>query len=156
MVTSRVSLIAAVIGACGPARQATSPAAAPTPASAPATPAAAPFVLVSDSTTAPDDPAAVWLVPAVAQRPRMLRPVTLVYPDSLRRRGVGGDVVVEFIVDTLGRVEREVRVIEAAHPGLREPARQTMRRAQFRPGTARGRKVRVLMTLRLRYVPRAT
>ena len=113
-------------------------------------------MLVSDSTQAPDDPSAVWLVSAVAQRPRMRRPVGLVYPDSLRSKGVGGDVVVEFIVDTLGRVEREVRVIESAHPGLSDPARQTIRRAEFRPGTARGRKVRVLMTLRLRYAPKAT
>jgi len=83
----------------------------------------------------------------------MLRPVPLVYPDSLQRRGIGGDAVVAFVVDTLGRVEPEIRVIEAAHPGLAEPARATIRPARFRPGHVNGRKVRVLMTLRFHFAP---
>ena len=126
----------------------------PVPASGGATAAAPAYALVMDSTTGSDDPNAVWLVRAVSQRPRMIRPVPLVYPDSLRLHGVGGDVVVEFVVDTLGHVEHDVRVPETAAPALAEPARQTIRRAEFRPGTVKGRKVRVLMTLRLKFNPR--
>jgi TonB family protein len=109
--------------------------------------------LVTDPNLPSDEPNAVWLVKAVTERPRMLRPVPLVYPDSLRRRGVGGDAVVEFVVDTLGRVEPDIRVIETAHPGLAEPARATIRPARFRPGHVQGRKVRVLMTLRFHFEP---
>lgn len=116
-----------------------------------ATASAPAYAIVMDSTTGSDDPSAVWLVRAVSQRPRMIRPVPLVYPDSLRLQGVGGDVVVEFVVDTLGHVEHEVRVPETAAPALADPARQTIRRAEFRPGTVKGRKVRVLMTLRLKF-----
>ena len=131
-------------------------AARPDPAPAPEAPApaieASP-TLVTDPNLPSDDPAAVWLVQAVTERPRMLRPVPLVYPDSLKRRGIGGDAVVEFVVDTLGRVEPEIRVIETAHPGLAEPARATIRPARFRPGHVQGRKVRVLMTLRFHFAP---
>lgn len=130
---------------------------APTPAAVEpvATTAAAPGpTLVTDATLPSDDPNAIWLVQAVTERPRMLRPVPLVYPDSLKRRGIGGDAVVEFVVDTLGRIESEIRVIETAHPGLAEPARATIRPARFRPGHVQGRKVRVLMTLRFHFDPK--
>ncbi len=117
-------------------------------------PAAAPYTLVTDASQVPDDPDAVWLVRAVTERPRMTRPVVLVYPDSLRDGGVGGDVVVEFVVDTLGRVEPGVRVLEAAHAGLAAPAQRTIAPARFQPGHVNGRKVRVLMTLRFQFTPR--
>jgi TonB family protein len=61
--------------------------------------------------------------------------------------------VVEFVVDTLGRVEREIRVVEASRPELGEPARATIRPARFRPGHVKGRKVRVMMTLRFHFAP---
>jgi TonB family protein len=126
----------------------------PAPVVAPPAPAAAAgLTLVTDPISRPDDPSAVWLAQAVTERPRMLRPVPLVYPDSLRRRGIGGDAVVEFVVDMLGRVEREIRVVEASRPELGEPARATIRPARFRPGHVQGRKVRVLMTLRFHFAP---
>ena len=126
----------------------------PAPAIAPAAPAAAAGpTLVTDPNLPSDDPSAVWLAQAVTERPRMLRPIPLVYPDSLRRRGIGGDAVVEFVVDTLGRVEREIRVVEASRPELGEPARATIRPARFRPGHVKGRKVRVMMTLRFHFAP---
>jgi len=151
----RSGIVAAGLAACAPAAP---PPAEPAvvqdaPATAPA-PGAGGYTLVTDASQAPDDPAAVWLVRAVTERPRMTRPIPLVYPDSLRNRGVGGDVVVEFVVDTLGLVEPDVRVVEAAHPGLAEPARQTIRPARFAPGHVNGRKVRVLMTLRFHFTPR--
>lgn len=137
--------------------------AAPRPAEEPpeAPPPAGPaesrpgYTLVTDAAAAPDDPAAVWLIRAVTERPRMLRPVPLQYPDSLRRHGIGGSVLVSFVVDTLGRVEDDVQVIEASHPGLAEPARATIRPARFRPGHVKGRRVRVLMTLRFQFSPEA-
>jgi TonB family protein len=128
------------------------PSAAP-PAAAASAPAAGGLTVVTDPNLPSDDPNAVWLVQAVTDRPRMLRPVPLVYPDSLKRRGISGDAVVEFVVDTLGRVEPEVRVIETAHPGLADPARATIRPARFRPGHVNGRKVRVMMTLRFHFAP---
>jgi len=145
-----VAGLALVVG-CASRGSGTAAASATAGTAATASVGSAAYTLVMDSSTGTDDPGAVWLVGAVSQRPRMLRPVTLVYPDTLKRQGIGGDVVVEFVVDTAGNVEREVRVPESANPLLAEPARLTIRQAQFRPGTVLGRRVRVLMTLRLRF-----
>jgi TonB family protein len=140
------------LAACASANPAPPAAAEPAPAAAAASRGSA-YTLVTDASLGSDDPTAVWLVRAVTDRPRMMRPVPLVYPDSLRRRGVRGSAVVEFIVDTLGRVEPEVRVVESTHPALADPARRTILPARFRPGHVRGRKVRVLMTLRFQFTP---
>jgi protein TonB len=151
---SAAAAAAVVLAACNGSAARPDPAPAPAPPAPASVPAAAAGpTLVTDPNLPSDDPSAVWLVQAVTERPRMLRPVPLVYPDSLKRRGIGGDAVVEFVVDTLGRVEPEIRVIETAHPGLAEPARATIRPARFQPGHVRGRKVRVLMTLRFHFAP---
>ena len=150
--THRVSVLLVAVGVAGFA-SASAPAATPAPA-APTTPSGPAYTLVTDASLGTDDPNAVWVFTAVTERPRMLRPVPLIYPDSLQQRGIGGNALVEFIVDTLGRVEPDVRVIESSNPALADPARRTIRPAQFKPGHVHGRKVRVMMTLRFQFVPK--
>ena len=77
----------------------------------------------------------------------------LVYPDSLRRKGISGRVTFEFVVDTLGRVEPGVRVLSTTHPLLVAPAQAMLQAARFVPGRVRGRPVRALMRLALRVGP---
>ena len=79
----------------------------------------------------------------------------LVYPDSLRRRGIRGNVVLEFVVDTLGRVEPGVRVLHTAHPLLAEPAKEMIRGARYAPGRVHGRAVRVVVRMGLKVGPRS-
>src|SRR2546428_720935 len=50
--------------------------------------------------------------------PRLLSCPATQYPDSLKRRAIGGHVVLEVVVDTLGRVPRDRIVVrETPHPG---------------------------------------
>src|SRR5207245_10620952 len=50
--------------------------------------------------------------------PRLLSCPATQYPDSLKRRAIGGPVVLEVVVDTPGRVPRgRDRVRETPHPG---------------------------------------
>jgi len=71
-----------------------------------------------------------------------------VYPGVLRRAGVEGQVVVRFVVDTLGRVEAEsVEVREASHAPFADAVREVMPRLRFRPATAGGRRVRQLVEM---------
>lgn len=78
-----------------------------------------------------DEPAAVVSQPA----PR--------YPPALRLAQVEGRVLLEFIIDTTGRVERgSLRVIESSQPGFEASARETLERSLFRPGRVAGRPVR--------------
>ena len=66
------------------------------------------------------------------------------YPEILRQAGIEGRVTVEFIIDTLGRAERNsIRIINSAHQLFEAPARQTVLSCRYRPGRIQGRAVRV-------------
>jgi len=67
------------------------------------------------------------------------------YPDRMRALGIEGRVLVQFVVDTTGRVELEgVRVLESAHDDLTLAVRQVLPRLRFVPAEVRGGKVRML------------
>jgi TonB family protein len=68
------------------------------------------------------------------------------YPEQLRRAGISGRVTMEFIIDTLGRAERNsLMVVSNGGQALfEEPARETALSCRFRPGRIQGRAVRVL------------
>lgn len=78
--------------------------------------------------------------------------LVLTYPDSLRRARAGGEALVEFVVDTTGRVEVEtVGVVAATHAQFADAARATARQARFLPAERAGRLVRQLAQLPLRW-----
>lgn len=115
-----------------------------------------PRVIVNDTSVAPDNPEFVWLSSALRQPATLRGGMRLVYPDSLRRRGIAGRVLLEFVVDARGRVEPGVRVLRTAHPLLVGPAKEMIMGARFEPGRVRGRPVRVLMKMGLRVAPAMT
>jgi protein TonB len=80
----------------------------------------------------------------VDRAPRLLgRALEPSYPASLRQAGVEGRVVVQFVVDTLGRAEvAELQVIETPHPLFVDAIRSALARYRFSVGEAAGRKVR--------------
>lgn len=76
------------------------------------------------------------------------RPVVVRYPATLRSAGIEGRVVVQFVVDTLGRAELgELRVIESPHALLSAAVREALARFRFSPGEAGGRAVRTRVQL---------
>lgn len=115
---------------------------------------ALPRVFVTDASVPPGDPQFVWLPDLARPAPALRGGIRLVYPDSLRRHGISGRVVLEFVVDTAGRVEPGIRVLRTAHPLLVEPAKEMIRGARYIPGRVRGRPVRVLMRMGLKVAPR--
>ena len=60
----------------------------------------------------------------------MVKPV---YPQALRLLGVQNEVLVDFVVDTTGRV-RNAFVVRSAHPGFSERALEAVRQWVFTPG----------------------
>jgi len=114
-----------------------------------------PRVIVADTSVRPGDPQYVWLASALRDAPVLRGGVRLVYPDSLRRRGIAGKVILEFVVDTLGRVEPGIRVLDTADPLLVDPAMEMLRGARYTPGRVRGRPVRVLVRMGLNVAPRS-
>jgi TonB family protein len=68
------------------------------------------------------------------------------HPDSLRRAGIEGRVVLAFVVDTNGAVEANtVRVLTTTHLLFEGPARAAIATCRYRPGRREGHVVRVLM-----------
>ena len=70
------------------------------------------------------------------------------YPAVLRERGVEGRVVVQFVVDTLGRVEPgSLRVVSSANDLFTAAVRAALPTLRFTPARAGGRTVRQLVEL---------
>ena len=88
-----------------------------------------------------------WSSTAVDDAPALLAGPPLAYPDVLRRAGIQGSVVVQAVIDTLGRVEPGSLVLESSHAGFAAAARAYVLGAVFRPGRTFGRAVRVLVRL---------
>ncbi len=74
-------------------------------------------------------------------QPPVLRvPVSPTYPFDMRRAGISGEVVVEFIVDSKGDVVA-VQVIRSSQREFEQPAQQAVNKWKFRPGRKGGRAV---------------
>lgn len=88
---------------------------------------------------------------AAAPKPRSVVPV---YPDSLWREKVAGRVMVEFIVDTTGRVEAgSLGVVTTSHVLFSEAAMDAVAAAEFHPAFKAGRPVRQVVQLPVVFEP---
>jgi TonB family protein len=111
------------------------------------------------SPTRTADTSMLWVKPSndqvyadsvVGVRPEFLSGPRLVYPDSLRQAGVQGRVIVQAVLDTMGRAEPwSVKIIQSPHPGFDQPARNFVLGALFRAGRVQERAVRVLVNVPL-------
>ncbi len=75
-----------------------------------------------------------------------------VYPESLRAAGVSGSVLVEFVVDTMGRVESgSERVVQSGHAHFTAAVRAVLPKYRFLPAEAQGNRVRQLVRMPFRF-----
>lgn len=75
------------------------------------------------------------------------------YPEALRQAGVEGRVVVRFVVDTAGRVERgSVAVASSSHALFVAAVEPVVGALRFRPAEAGGRRVRQLVEMPFEFV----
>lgn len=78
--------------------------------------------------------------PTSTRIPVVLKIVEPVYPHALRLTKTTGEVLVEFIVDTTGRV-RYAFVVRSSHPGFSERALEAVTAWRFSPGIKEGKVV---------------
>lgn len=98
---------------------------------------------------------AVLSVDVVQEKPERLAGPQPVYPPLLMQAGIEGTVMVQAIIDTMGRVEpTSVKVTQTANPGFNESAKQTVMKSLFRPARVYGKAVRVLIQLPITYTIR--
>lgn len=87
-----------------------------------------------------------YLEAVVEERPEVQAGTCIAprYPEILRQAGIEGRVLIEFVIDTLGRAERSsIRVINSQHQLFEGPAREAVLSCRFRPGRIQNRAVRV-------------
>ena len=75
------------------------------------------------------------------------------YPAALETVGMEGRVDVEFVIDTLGRVQQHsIRILGSAHPDFADAARAAVAGAMFRPAHLSAHAVRQLTRQSIRFV----
>jgi TonB family protein len=93
-----------------------------------------PFVVLP-----PEEP-----LPTDRTPPKVVFRAPPVYPLGLRRQGMRGEVVVEFVIDPEGSVKNPI-VVRTLHPAFNEAALAAIRQWRFEPGRVAGRPVNTLM-----------
>ncbi len=67
------------------------------------------------------------------------------YPETLRQSGVGGRVLVQFTVDTTGRVDMaSVRVLQSTHDLFTQAVRSALASFRFKPAEVNGKRMAAL------------
>lgn len=71
-----------------------------------------------------------------------------IYPPQLRSAGLGGEVLVQFVIDTAGRADMAtLAIIESSHAWLTSAVKRALETARFAPAEFGGRKVRQIVRM---------
>jgi TonB family protein len=90
----------------------------------------------------------VFMEAIVEEKPAVLSGPVPVYPELLKQAQITGRVLVQAIVDTLGRAEpNSVKVLQSPNPGFDQSAKNYILKTLFRPARVHGRAVRVLVQI---------
>jgi len=73
------------------------------------------------------------------------------YPEIVRRAGIEGTAYVEAFINEDGRVARTAIARSAGHAALDSSAANAVAQARFKPGTQRGRPVKVRLAIPIRF-----
>ncbi|MBI4543381.1 MAG: energy transducer TonB [Gemmatimonadetes bacterium] len=93
-----------------------------------------------------------YLEAVVEERPERVGGIPPRYPEILRQAGIEGRVLVEVVIDTLGRAERgSLRILSSTHQLFEAPAREAVANSVYRPGRIQGRAVRVRVQIPLNF-----
>lgn len=97
----------------------------------------------------------VYAVDLVTEQPERLAGPVPGFPPLLKQAGIQGRVMLEAVVDTLGRVEPgSIRIVSSPNPMFDAPSTAALRQTVFRPARVNGRAVRVLITMPFDFVIR--
>lgn len=108
-------------------------------------------------TTRSGQPSGGWAGVLDQERPEVLTGPLPTYPELLRRSGIEGQVVLEALVDTTGRVHpTSISVVSVTNPGFIAPARQALLATLFRPARVGGRPVPMLVRVPFAFSIRGT
>jgi TonB family protein len=70
------------------------------------------------------------------------------YPADLQRAGVSGQAVLEFTIDTAGRVDpASIRLVSSTDPRFAAASRQALSQIEFQPARVDGRRVQSIVQM---------
>ena len=99
-----------------------------------------------------DSTRSVFSALEVDELPELVEELHPRYPDQLRRAGVSGQVQVQYVVGSDGRVDqRSVRVLHSSHPAFLLAAVEALRKSRFKPARRGGRPTAVLVQQTIRF-----
>ena len=76
------------------------------------------------------------------------------YPRLLQDAGIGGTVVMQFVIEPDGTVDMSsAKVLESSNEQLSEASMKAIERFRFRPGRYKGENVRVLIQMPITWQP---
>jgi periplasmic protein TonB len=88
----------------------------------------------------------------VEEKPDRLSGPPTVYPELLKQAGIQGRVIVQAVIDTLGRAEpNSVKILQSPNPGFDQASKTMVLKSLFRPARVHGRAVRVLINIPIDY-----
>jgi len=96
----------------------------------------------------------VFTVDQLEQAPGAKVRISPVYPAEMRREGISGEVLVDFIVDTSGNVRNPVAA-HSSRSDFEEPACRAVGKWRFTPGIKGGRAVFVHMQVPILFTLKA-
>ncbi|HUK19969.1 MAG TPA: energy transducer TonB [Gemmatimonadales bacterium] len=83
----------------------------------------------------------------VEEKPLLVSAPPLPYPETMRRLGIEGRVLLQAVVDTTGRVEPgSIKIMSSSNSAFDQPTRLWVLKALFRPARLHGEAVRVLIS----------
>ncbi len=98
--------------------------------------------------TGPVDLSQVFAESVVDEVPERLSCPPVQYPRMMQQANIEGTVLLEFVVETDGHVQRNtIDVKNSTHRAFEGPARDMIQRCLFRPGKVRASSVRVLVQM---------
>jgi bla regulator protein BlaR1 len=76
------------------------------------------------------------------------------YPRDLRGEGIGGTVMMQFVIQADGKVDpASVKVVDSTHEQFGEASVKAVEKFRFRPGRYKGQNVRVLIQMPITWQP---
>jgi periplasmic protein TonB len=105
-------------------------------------------------------PAFAYEVAVLSRPPRLNNASTVasvmerLYPRMLQDAGIGGTVIVQFVIEANGTVDMSsIQIIESPHEQLSNATRQALDRFRFTPGQYNRQNVRVLTQMPITWQP---
>ena len=92
--------------------------------------------------------------PELTNRSQVASLMQRLYPRMLQDAGIGGQVMMQFVIAADGKVDpATVKVIDASHEQFADASVKAVERFRFRPGRYKGQNVRVLIQMPITWQP---